>query len=151
MPDHPALPAFRSKTLAAALACFLGSLGAHRFYLHGPRDVFGWLHVLATVLGLFGVQRLMASHLQSGGGWLCAVIGGASLLAAFLAAIVYGLRPDAKWDLRFNAAHAALGRRSRSGWTVVLIVIAALFVGASLLMGGLAIGIQTYFEAQLGR
>ncbi|MGI4985344.1 MAG: TM2 domain-containing protein [Janthinobacterium lividum] len=165
MPDHAATPAFTSKTLTAALAFFLGSLGAHRFYLYGVRDVFGWLHLLATVAGVIGVERLMGSHLQSGTGWLCAAAGYVSVLAALLAAIVYGLRPDAKWDARFNAAHAGnatdpvdpvdpvdpAGQRSDSGWTVVLIVMAALFVGASILMGGLAIGIQTYFEAQLGQ
>lgn len=166
MTDHTAPPAFRSKTLTAALAFFFGSLGAHRFYLHGARDVFGWLHLLATILGVVGVERLMGSHLQSGTGWLFAAAGYVSVLAALLAAIVYGLRPDAKWDARFNAAsaiaaadaahaaHAAPatgGRRSDSGWTVVLIVMAALFVGASILMGGLAISIQTYFEAQLGQ
>ncbi|MCY0388623.1 TM2 domain-containing protein [Robbsia sp. Bb-Pol-6] len=150
MSAHAAPPAFTSKTLATALAFFLGSLGAHRFYLHGARDVFGWLHLSATALGVVGVERLMASHLQSGGGWLCAAAGYVSVLAACLAAIVYGLRPDAKWDARFNAGSAMHGRHSASGWTVVLLVMAALFVGASVLMGGLAIGIQTYFEAQLG-
>ncbi|MGI4856013.1 MAG: NINE protein [Janthinobacterium lividum] len=168
MPDHAATPAFRSKTLTAALAFFFGGLGAHRFYLHGMRDVFGWLHLLATVAGVVGVQRLTGSHLQSGTGWLYAAAGYVSVLAALLAAIVYGLRPDAKWDARFNAvpadadadakadadADAAGGggeRHSHSGWTVILIVMAALFVGASILMGGLAIGMQTYFEAQLGQ
>ncbi|MFP3648044.1 NINE protein, partial [Paraburkholderia sp. SIMBA_054] len=32
---------FRSKTITAALAFFLGTLGAHRFYRYGPRDLFG--------------------------------------------------------------------------------------------------------------
>ncbi|MGI4859215.1 MAG: TM2 domain-containing protein [Janthinobacterium lividum] len=147
MLDHTTAP-FKSKTLTAALAFFFGSLGAHRFYLHGARDVFGWLHLLATALGVIGLQRLLSSHLQSDGGWLCAAAGDVSVLAALLAAIVYGLRPDEKWDARFNAMHE---RRSDSGWTVVLIVMAALFVGASVLLGGLAISIQTYFEAQLGQ
>lgn len=163
MSDHASVPPFKSKTLTAALAFFFGGLGAHRFYLHGARDVFGWLHLLATALGGVGVQRLLASHLQSGSGWLCAAAGYASVLAALLAAIVYGLRPDARWDARFNAGRffdatdaadaAAPGsaRRSDSGWTVVLIVMAALFVGASVLLGGLAISVQTYFEAQLGQ
>src|SRR6185437_10093142 len=43
---------FRSKTLTALLAFLLGSVGAHRFYLYGPRDPFGWAHVLGTALGI---------------------------------------------------------------------------------------------------
>ena len=152
MPDRhdipPAPPVrFRSKTLTAALAFLFGSLGAHRFYLYGFRDIFAWLHVVATAVGLLGLTLLASCKLASGAGWACSVVGYVTLLAAFLGAIVYGLRPDAKWDAQFNA-HT--NRRSDSGWTVVLIVIAALFVGASVLMGGLAIGVQTYFEAQIG-
>ena len=72
--------------------------------------------------------------------------GAISLLAAFLSAIVYGLRPDAKWDAQFNA-HT--GRSSRSGWTVIFVVIFSLLFGAFLLMTGLALTFQTYFESQV--
>jgi len=76
-------------------------------------------------------------------GWALAVVGAVSLLAAFLTAIVYGLRSDDKWDARFNATSP---RKSRSGWGAVFVVILSLFIGAMLLMGGLAIAFQTYFE-----
>jgi hypothetical protein len=79
-------------------------------------------------------------------GWILTIPGAVSLLAAFLAAIVYGLRPDQKWDAQFNAGSE---KRSRSGWTVVFIVIFSLFIGAMLLMGGLALAFQTYFESQI--
>src|SRR5581483_5454292 len=36
---------FRSKTFTALLAFLFGTLGAHRFYLYGWRDLFGWAHV----------------------------------------------------------------------------------------------------------
>lgn len=139
-------PYFRSKTITAALAFLLGSLGAHRFYLYGKRDIFGWAHILGTLIGIPGVMLLVASERASILGWVLAFLGAVSLLAAFLAAIVYGLRPDEKWDAQFNA-HTQ--RKSRSGWTVVFIVIFSLLIGAFLLMTGLAISFQTYFESQV--
>jgi TM2 domain-containing membrane protein YozV len=135
---------FKSKTCAALLASLFGSIGAHRFYLHGRRDVFGYLHIVGLALGVAGALLLMRTHRTSIAGWLLAIPGAASLLAAFLAAIVYGLRPDDKWDVRFNPGSA---RTNRSGWGVVFVVILSLFIGAMLLMGGLALGFQTYFEA----
>jgi TM2 domain-containing membrane protein YozV len=137
---------FRSKTLTAALAFLFGSLGAHRFYLYGWRDVFGWAHLLGTIVGIPGVLLLVASQRAADLGWWLSIPGAISLLAAFLAAIVYGLRPDEKWDAQFNAE---TGQHSRSGWTVIFVVIFSLLIGAFLLMSALAISFQTYFESQV--
>ncbi|QCP50542.1 TM2 domain-containing protein [Trinickia violacea] len=141
-----ASPRFRSKTLTAALAFLFGSLGAHRFYLYGFRDVFGWAHLVGTIIGIPGVLLLAATQRAATIGWWLAVPGAVSLFAAFLAAIVYGLRPDQKWDAQFNAQ---TGKHSRSGWTVIFVVIFSLFFGAFLLMSGLALSFQTYFESQV--
>jgi TM2 domain-containing membrane protein YozV len=146
MPNENNPVRFRSKTLTAALAFLLGSLGAHRFYLYGPRDFWGWAHLLGTLIGIPGVLLLVATERASIPGWVLAVIGAVSVLSAFLAAMVYGLRPDEKWDAQFNAQ---TGRRSRSGWTVIFIVILSLLIGAFLLMTGLALSFQTYFESQV--
>jgi TM2 domain-containing membrane protein YozV len=136
---------FRSKTLTALLAFLFGSLGAHRFYLYGWRDAFGWAHVIGTALGIPGVLLLVATERASSLGWVLVVPGAVSVLAAFLAAIVYGLRPDQKWDAQFNEGQDA---RSQSGWGVVFVVIFSLLIGAFLLMSGLAVSFQTYFESQ---
>lgn len=138
---------FRSKTLTALLAFLFGSVGAHRFYLYGWRDIFAWAHLIGTALGIPGVLLLVASERASTLGWVLVVPGAASMLAAFLAAIVYGLRPDQKWDARFNAGHVA---QSQSGWGVIFVVIFSLLIGAFLLMSGLAVSFQTYFESQSG-
>lgn len=146
MPNENRHARFRSKTLTAALAFLLGSLGTHRFYLYGLRDVWGWAHLAGTLAGIPGVMLLIATGRASIPGWALAVIGAVSVFSAFLAAIVYGLRPDAKWDAQFNSQ---TDRRSRSGWTVILIVIFSLLIGAFLLMAGLALAFQTYFESQV--
>jgi uncharacterized membrane protein len=88
----------------------------------------------------------VASERTSILGWVLAFFGAVSVLSAFLAAIVYGLRPDEKWDAQFNA-HTQ--RKSRSGWAVIFVVIFSLFIGAFLLMTGLALSFQTYFESQV--
>ncbi|MFM0594121.1 TM2 domain-containing protein [Paraburkholderia dilworthii] len=141
-----ASPRFRSKTITAALAFFFGSLGAHRFYLYGTRDIYGWAHLIGMLIGIPGAMLLVASERASMLGWVLAFFGAVSLLSAFLAAIVYGLRPDEKWDAQFNAQTQ---RQSCSGWTVIFIVIFSLLIGAFLLMSGLAISFQTYFEGQV--
>lgn len=137
---------FRSKTVTAALAFLFGSLGAHRFYLHGRRDPAGWAHLIGTLLGVPGLLLLQHTERASLLGWALALPGAISLLAAFLAAIVYGLRADDKWDAQFNASS---GRHSQSGWTVIFIVIFSLLIGAFLLMTSLALSFQTYFESQV--
>jgi TM2 domain-containing membrane protein YozV len=142
----PVSPRFRSKTVSAALAFLFGSLGFHRFYLYGLRDVFGWAHAIGTLVGIPGILLLVASERGSVLGWILVVPGAVSLLSAFLTAIVYGLRPDQKWDAQFNA-HT--GKHSRSGWTVIFVVIFSLLIGAFLLMTGLAVSFQTYFESQV--
>jgi TM2 domain-containing membrane protein YozV len=141
-----ASPRFRSKTLTAALAFFLGSLGAHRFYLYGKRDFFGWAHLVGTMMGIPGVLLLIASERTSMPGWVLAFFGTVSVISACLAAIVYGLRPDENWDAQFNA-HTQ--QKSQSGWTVIFVVIFSLLIGAFLLMTALAISFQTYFEGQV--
>lgn len=137
---------FKSKTLTALLALVLGCLGAHRFYLYGLRDRYGWTHVVGTLAGLAGVDLLLASNLMSARGWVLTVCGSVSLFSAFLAAIVYGLRPDDRWNAQFNRGTE---RRSQSGWFAVIIVGVALFVGTFLMMLGLAVAFQTYFETHL--
>lgn len=136
----------RSKTLTALLAFTLGIVGGHRFYLYGSRDLYAWLHAAATLLGLCGLILLRHSELHSAPGWVGAIIGSIGWLAAWLSVLVYGLRPDEQWDAQFNPNS---GRQSRSGWMVILTVIATLMLGAGLLMAGFAISFQTFFESQI--
>ena len=55
-----AAPAGRPRSRAAAswLALVGGSLGLHRFYLHGARDLWAWLHPLPTLVGAYGLWRM---------------------------------------------------------------------------------------------
>ncbi|MCI3205807.1 MULTISPECIES: hypothetical protein [Pandoraea] len=135
--------AYKSKTLTAGLAMLFGTLGLHRFYLYGVRDRFGWAHIVGSACGLAGWGLLVTSELHSLAGWVLTILGAISLFSAFLAAIVYGLRPDERWNAQFNPRAAT---QSRSGWIAVIIVSLSLFVGAMLMMVGFAVAFQTYFE-----
>jgi hypothetical protein len=134
----------RSKTLATWLAIIGGSLGIHRFYLYGFRDLPGWLHPLPSVIGFFGVLRMRSLGQDDQLAWLLTPLLGCSISAAMLAAIVYGLMPDEKWNARFNVDTS----ESRSGWGAVLGAMLALLVGACVLMSTIAFVAQRYFEYQ---
>lgn len=136
----------RSKTAATWLAVIGGGLGAHRFYLHGLRDPWGWAFWPPTVAGLVGALRMDRLGQDDMLSWLLIPLLGLSLSAAMLSAIVIGLTPDARWAQRFGAGAPA----KPSGWGVVLGVATALMIGGALLMGTIAFGGQKFFEWQQG-
>ena len=132
----------KSKTLATWIAIVAGPLGLHRFYLHGFRDVPGWLHPLPTLIGLYGMNRAQSLGQDDQLAWVLIPFVGCTIAASMLCAIVYGLTSDDKWNARFNAGRTT----SRSGWAAVLGVLLALLVGAGVLMATIAFAAQRYFE-----
>ncbi|HVL77089.1 MAG TPA: NINE protein [Noviherbaspirillum sp.] len=112
----------KNKTFATFLATIFGGVGLHRFYLHGSKDFWGWIHAATLALSLLlylarPEQPLMFSFLPF-------VL---SALAALLAALVIGLTADEQWDARHNP-HS--GRHSASGWPLAVLLVLAFGVGA---------------------
>jgi len=136
---------YRSKTLATWIAVLGGALGLHRFYLHGIRDPWGWLHAPPALAGLYGVQRMNELGQDDKLAWALIPLLGFTLAAAMLAAIVYGLTPDEKWDARHNPGSAVHDTR----WAPIFGVIVALMLGAAALMASVAFSGQRYFEWQV--
>jgi hypothetical protein len=134
----------RSKTLATWAALLGGSLGLHRFYLHGLRDRWGWLHPWPTLVGLYGVLRMRELGQDDRLAWVLIPLLGLMLAGTMLAAIVYGLTPDEKWNARFNPGAPA----PASGWAALIGVVLALAVGGGVLMATIAFSAQRYFESQ---
>jgi hypothetical protein len=132
----------KSKTLATWLALLGGAFGAHRFYLHGTRDVWAWLHPWPTLAGLHGVHRVQALGQDDRLSWLLLPLLGLMLAQACLCAIVCGLTSDAAWAERRGQPLEA------TRWGPVLGVIAALMVGATALMATVAFTGQRFFEWQ---
>lgn len=135
----------RSRTLATWIAFFGGCLGLHRFYLHGARDLGGWLHWPPTLLGLYGVQRMLDLGQDDRVAWLLIPLLGLALTASMFAAIVYGLTPDERWNARFHPQDAS----RRSSWLAVLGAVFALSVGATALIATIAFSGQRFFESQV--
>lgn len=136
---------YKSKTLATWIAVVGGALGLHRFYLHGLRDAWGWLHAPPTLLGLYGLQRMNELGQDDKLAWALLPLLGLMLAGTMLAAIVYGLTPDEKWDAKHNPGAATHDTR----WGPVLGVIVALMLGAAALMATVAFSGQRYFEWQV--
>ncbi len=135
---------YKSKTLATWIALLGGTLGLHRFYLHGLRDPLGWLLPWPTLLGAYGVHRARTFGLDDPLSWLLIPLLGLMLAGTMLSAIVIGLTSDAAWNARCNTS----GRAHQSGWLTVIGVVFALAFGAAALMATLAFSAQRFFEYQ---
>ncbi|HPP83597.1 MAG TPA: hypothetical protein PLZ50_08550 [Rubrivivax sp.] len=142
----PALPPAarrpRSKAIAAWLALLVGTLGLHRIYLYGARDVAGWLHPLPTALGLIGVLRMRALGQDDRLAWLLIPLLGLMLVEASALAIVWALTPDETWNARHNPERPA----APSGWAAVFAAIAALMAGGIALVSTIAFTVQKIVE-----
>lgn len=126
---------FRRKSLAALLAFLLGALGVHRLYLGQPR---WWLPLAVTGLTLpllVGVRNWY----QTPAFFILML----AVVAGFIDALVLALTPDEKFDARFNPSS---GRRNASGWDAVLVAIATLMVGATVVITTIVLMFQTIFE-----
>ena len=134
---------YRSKTVATWLAVLVGWLGLHRFYLHGLRDPIGWCFAPPALVGLVGVQRMRAFGVDDHLAWVLIPILGLVLAIAMVTALVYGLTPDERWNARYNEGAA---RQHETSWATILGVIAALVLGAGILMATIAFSAQRYFE-----
>jgi len=136
---------YRSKTIATWLGVLLGALGAQRFYLHGPRDPFGWLYPAPTLIGLWGAWRMHTLGQDDRMSWLLVPLLGLTLSIAMLSAILAALTPDARWDERHNPTWPP----RQTTWGPVLGAIVALIAGGIVLMGTIAYAGQRFFEWQL--
>jgi TM2 domain-containing membrane protein YozV len=120
----------KNKTFATLLAMLFGGIGLHRFYLYGPGDRWGWLHlssllVSSMLTGLWFEQPLLFTAAPL-------VV---SILAGFIAALALGLTPDDKWDQVHNPQS---GKQSRSGALLALLLVLTTGLGAVALIAVIA-------------
>lgn len=102
--------------------------------------------MLGLFAGILGWKLLAASEMGSTIGWVGVTLGFISVQASWLTTIVYGLRPDEKWDSLFNPGS---GQKNQSGWLVIVCVILSLMVGATVMMSSLAIAFEQHFLSQI--
>jgi hypothetical protein len=132
----------RSRTLATWLALLGGSLGLHRFYLHGMADRWAWLRGPPALVGAFGVWRMRVYGSEDRLGSVLVLLLGAVIAVAMLEAIVYGLTPSERWNARFGAGAAP----GRFAWLAISGAAVALALGATVTMATIAFAAQRYFE-----
>ena len=135
----------KNKLLFCALGLSAPGTGLNVFYLKGLLNIWAWLHMLGLFCGILGWKLLGASEMSSALGWVLAAYGFISLIASWLTTIVFGLRPDEKWDAQFNSNSL---QKSESGWLVILCVTLSLMIGAAFMMVGLAIAFEQHFISQ---
>ncbi len=126
--------AFRSRTVAAVLAMFAGTLGAHHFYL-GRR--FWWIYPLIA-MPLLGIALRFDEWYRQWPFFIAALVTVVSLGEAIRIALI----TDEAWDARFNQDS---GMRSRNGLGAVLVAIASLLLGTLLGMSVLALMFERIF------
>ncbi|MFM2085816.1 MAG: hypothetical protein RLZZ237_685 [Pseudomonadota bacterium] len=120
----------KNKAFTTLLAFLLGTLGLHRFYLHGGKDRWGWLHLAALPASL--TLRLALPDADWFYQSLPLIVSG---LIGFLEALVLGLMSDEKWDGHYNAAS---GQQSDTGWPLAVVLVATLMLGAGVLIATMA-------------
>lgn len=136
----------KNKTLATWMTLVLGPLGMHRFYLYGWRDTLGWLLILPTMLGLYGLQRVEDYGLDDVGSWVLLPIFGFHLAALCLNAIVYGLMQREQWNGKFNPGASPELPAGQTSWTTIGAIVISLMLGTVFLLSALAYTFQRYFE-----
>lgn len=135
----------KNKLFFCALGLFAPGTGLNVFYLKGLGNIWAWAHLVALFGGILGWKLLGASDMSSALGWVLATAGFITLEASWLTTIVFGLRPDEKWDAQFNS-HS--NQTSNSNWLVILCVIFSLMIGAAVMMTGLAVAFEQHFLSQ---
>ncbi len=110
---------FKNKTIATLLASLGGTLGLHRFYLHGAKRLLPWLYPLFawTLVPTF---------------------------VAFIEALRFALTPDDQWDAHWNTASS---EKNHSGWLVIIVAALTLLGSMVLLMTMISFGLSRYYGA----
>jgi hypothetical protein len=139
----------KNKTLAAWLAFLGGPLGLHRFYLHGFRDLLGWLLPIPTAIGLYGVQRMRQNGVDDAWSWVLIPMLGFTIAGCALMAIIYGLMEREKWNARFNPQVTVDDAAGGTNWFTIGAVVFSLMVGATVLMASIAFSFEHYFVYQV--
>lgn len=120
----------KNKTIATLLGATLGIVGAHRFYLRGKKDQYGWLHFLSLPLTF-----LLTTLLFNLPFFVTATPLTTSYLISVLETLMLGLTSDEHWDAKFNQNS---GKTSESNWPLALILVFTVGIGGIALIFTLA-------------
>lgn len=120
----------KNKTVATFLATFLGSLGAHRVYLHGWHDKWAWLYFASLPASALIILMLPDQPWMFTGSLFIL-----SVLAGCIESLTIGVTSDNAWDARFNQDS---GRQSMSDWPLAILLVLTVGAGATALIAAMA-------------
>lgn len=126
-PDSPTRGRRRDKVVLGLLACFLGWLGAHWWYL-GRR--YAWLVTLASLGCLLAATRFPVWY-DNPAFFLVFI----PMIDGFIEGVVFSLMSDEKFDRLY---HPGQGRVTHTGWGPVLVALFGTLIGAIATMFGIA-------------
>jgi len=139
----------KNKTIAAWLTFLGGPFGLHRFYLFGIWDTLGWLLLIPTALGIYGVERVQQFGLDDAASWWLIPLAGFTFAACALNAIIYGLMTPEAWNARFNGPGNETAPAGDTNWLTICAIALALLIGTTVLMSSIVFSFQRYFEHQI--
>ncbi|HEY9459241.1 MAG TPA: NINE protein [Paralcaligenes sp.] len=128
----------RNKVLLAWLSFALGLFGAHWWYLGRPR---------AWMVTAFSLLMLVAAHMYpkwwDNPFFLLLII---PLTDGFIEALIFALKPDDQFDAKYNPLSE---RKTRTGWSAVIVAMVTVLVGGFVLTWGIAM-IVVYIYTAMG-
>ncbi len=125
-----------SKVAAAWLACLLGVFAAHWWYV-GRRGA--WMLTAFSLL-MLGCAQLYPVWWDNPA-FLVLIV---PITAGFIEALVFALKPDEKFDAKYNPASGAV---TRTGWNAVIAAIVTTFLGGVVTMFGIALIVVHVYTA----
>jgi TM2 domain-containing membrane protein YozV len=127
----------KNKTLSVLICLLFGSLGAHRFYLHGKRDNIAWLHLISLPLSiLLSKLYFNLNSFVTYAPWML------SFLISILMCLLLGLKSDEHWDAQFNQDS---GQKSASSWPLAILLVFSVGLGAISLLFVMARGFDLLY------
>lgn len=125
-----------SKVRVSLLAAVLGMFGAHWWYL-GRR----WAWAATAVPCLLIVLLQFYPVWWDNPPFLLLII---PATAGFIEALIFALKPDEKFDARYNPKS---GRQTVTGWGPVLVAIGVTLFGSTILIFGIALIVMHVYTA----
>ncbi|HEY0491034.1 MAG TPA: TM2 domain-containing protein [Telluria sp.] len=120
----------KSKTLATFLALILGGFGVHRFYLRGPLDKLGLMHLCSVP-----IAGMVVGLAPEADGFFKLLPITISYIVGFIEALVIGVMADEKFDAKYNPGS---GQASSSRWILAVLLVTTMVVGSTTLIGTIA-------------
>jgi hypothetical protein len=137
----------KNQTLTAWYSLIMGAFGFHCFYLHGYRDIAGWLCLCCSCAGLVGVSRMLNLGQDDRIAWILIPILGCTITYSCAMAIYFALMPAERWYARYAPANAlkTAVEPQKNGLTL-LPAILGLLVGGGVFMATITFSIHKLFE-----